>query len=172
MTPDAIKAALNDAQILGLTAWAEARSELVPRVGWREAPVQSRIDVMSVAMNRSRRRPGKYGRTVKAVCLQRWQFSCWEPTGGPDDPNDPDLLSENFEALIERAESLLNGKPPSAKLRECLFLARGMIAGEMVDSIAGAEHYYAVWMLKSPAWASGRTPVVERFGHRFFVGVP
>lgn len=170
MTPEEIKAALSPIQALALTGWGEARSELVAGVGWRPAPVQARIDVMSTAVTRlTKRRAG--ATTIQAVVFARWQYSCWEARGGWDDPRDDDLLAENYEALLDRAARLLRGEPPSAELRECLYLAAGLLAGDVQESVAGATHYYAVWLRTPPAWASGQTPVLERFGHRFYAGI-
>ena len=168
-TIQAIKDALLPAQVMGLTAWAEARSRYVPGKGWVENPLDAQADIVNIVMNRAAD-PRWQARGPKGVCLQRWQFSCWEPAGGPDDPKDADTLAENFEALLERAQRLLKGDH-SDKVGNCVALAEGALAGQLLDSLQNACHYFADW-LAPPAWA--HPPAVEtvaRYGHRFWAHV-
>ena len=173
LTPDiiaAIKVALSPAQTLALTAWAEGRSRLVPGAGWVATPLPAMANVINVCQNRAAdKRWSRLG--LKNVPLVRWAFSCWEPKGGPDINHDPLQLADNFETLMNRAQRLLAGEEPSDKLRDCLAVAEGCVAGAMVDSLFGSTHYYAEWMNPPPKWANGLTPVVTEYGHRFFVGV-
>lgn len=166
----AILDALSPAQTVALTAWAEARSRLVPGHGWVSNPIEAMADVVNIIQNRARDpRRGALGH--KGVCLARAQFSCWLPHAGADTNHDPEHLADNFEALMMRAAQLLAGHEPTDKVRDCLALAEGAIAGALVDSLDGASHYYATW-IAPPAWT--RPParfVAERFGHRFYADV-
>ena len=76
MRPTYIRS-LSDLDILTLTVWAEARGE--PEDGQRA--------VAYVILNRlaapkwwsQERNDGIEDNTIKAVCLDPWQFSCWNP---------------------------------------------------------------------------------------------
>lgn len=173
LTPDviaAIKGTLFPAQVVGLTAWAEARSRFEKGKGWLPNPIDAMVDVINVVHNRATdARWQVLGHA--GVCLQRWQFSCWEPTGGPDDPYDPDKLAENFEALMARAQFLIAGKKPSEKLASCIDVAESFLDGRHENVLPGATHYYATW-ITAPTWT--RPPaecVIERYGHRVFRNV-
>ncbi len=180
----AIKDALSPAETLGLTMWAEARSRL-ERGRWVSNPIDAMVDIANVVDNRTtsprpahRAKWGTLGH--KGVCLARWQFSCWEPTGGPDDPSDADLLAENFEALMDRCQRLVAGELPTAKLAVCIDVAQSFIDGRHPNLLGeGVCHYYAEWMPVPPAWAfldkartQRRTPAAHRHGHLFFANVP
>lgn len=174
LTPEiieAIKSSLYPAQVVGLTAWAEARSRYVPGHGWLPNPIDALVDVVNVIHNRALDARWM-GHGYAGICLARWQFSCWEPTGGPDDPNDPDHLAENFEALMERAQLLLAGKTPTSKLEASIHVADAFIQGRHENLLGiGVTHYIAAWLDPWPAWARGHTPVLGRHGHLFFSGI-
>ena len=167
----AIVDALSPAQTCALTMWAEARSRLVRGHGWVSNPLDAMVDILTVILNRSHdSRWQALG--PKGVCLQPYQFSCWLPHAGADANHDPQHLADNFEALMCRAQQLLAGEEPSAKLLGCLAAAEGALDGALVDTLAGATHYYATW-ITPPTWV--RPPaavlVAERFGHRFYRAV-
>ena len=169
----AIKAALSPAQRVALTAWAEARSRFEAGQ-WLKNPVEAMAHIVNVIDNRARdprwRAIGHAG-----VPFVRWAFSCWEPTGGPDQNHDPRHLADNFEALLQRAQRVLAGEM-SETLRDCLALAEGAVAGALVDALSGATHYYADWMSAPPAWSfedpqtrqRPRPPTLVAYGHRFY----
>lgn len=180
----AIKAALSPAQTLGLTMWAEARSRF-ERGRWVSNPIDAMADIANVVDNRTTSTLPAHRKKWahldhKGICLARWQFSCWEPTGGPDDPSDPDLLAENFEALMARCQGLLAGELATPKLAVCIDVAQSFIDHTHPNLLGdGVCHYYAEWMPTPPAWAfvdqartRPRTPVAHRHGHLFFAGVP
>ena len=175
LTPEIIlniKGSLSPAQTLALTVWAEARSRL-DRGRWISNPLDAMVDVMNVIDNRVRDlRWSKLGH--KRVCLQRWQFSCWEPFSGPDDKNDADLYAENFEDVIARAQEMIARFTLSEKLANCLAAAEGCLAGRLVDALSGACHYYADWMRVPPKWSFHKDAklVAHRHGHLFFANVP
>lgn len=170
-----IRAALSGLFVLALTLWGEARASYVTGKGWEAAPLGSRLNVASVIVNRvERNQRGFGGDTVKGVCLKRWQFSCWEPSAGWDDPRDDDLLSENYEAVMRHAEAILAGGPVTDPiLAECIWIAALAEDGLLKDSIHQATHYYSPRGMKprgrEPNWAASMRQVAEGHGHKFFV---
>ena len=178
-----IKAALSPVQAAALTAWREAEASLVKGRGWVPNPIEAMVDIITVLGYRAHDTTRRRWRhlDLKGVCLERWAFSCWEPTGGPDDPHDADALAENFETVMAYAQRLLAGELPNGRLLECLAAAEASAAGALVKTLpADTCHYFAEWMPAPPAWAFvdpktrtlPRTPVAHRHGHLFYAGVP
>lgn len=146
--------ALTDAQILALTLWGEGRGE----------PVEGRIAVGCVIRNRVQL--SKWGDSYPRVCLAPWQFSCWRRQGG----------AVNYERVMEQARRFANGEESGDTiLRECGWIAHGIIAGWLRDRVDGATHYYAPAAMtpkgKLPAWAIGQQPCAFVGGHVFYRGV-
>ncbi len=81
------------------------------------------------------------------ICLAPKQFSCWNE-------NDP-----NYSILIELAEGIVFADPiGNAALEQCLFLARGIVDGHLIDITHGATNYMTEHLYASdnrPAWANG-----------------
>lgn len=150
MTDEATIAALNAAQTLALTISGEADTERV----------EGKIFVGCVVRNRVQR--GTYGgNTYKAVCLSHLQFSCWWPQGG----------RENYERVMMLATGILLPIPHiPAALWESLYLAEGIIAGQLQDRSLGATHYVtkALYRVKPPNWTIGLSAVVEVGAHLGF----
>lgn len=140
MTEDQIKAALDERQALGLTMLAEAAGDMADG-----SSIEERIAVGCVARNRvltSRR----WGKTYAAVCLARRQFSCWDPGADP-----------NHVRIMALAADLVAGRPiQDPFVRETLFLADGIIGGQLGDRTGGATSYYAPKAMKpansKPFW--------------------
>jgi hypothetical protein len=152
---------LSSVQTAALTMWAEGRSRLEVRRGWVANPVAAMADVANIIVNRLGD-PRWRRLTMKEVCLQRAQFSCWLPVGGAD----------NYEALMREAQQLLAGDDPGPALRACLDIAGACANGSFRDRLAGATHYHATWTTP-PRWtAPPARAVAERWGHRFYAGVP
>lgn len=178
LTPNAvasIQSALTPGQTMGLTAWAEARARLAPGKGWVANPIAAMVDIIEVIDHRARDPKRRWPGGHKGVCLGRWQFSCWEPKGGPDDPRDADHLSENFEAIMLRAQQLIAGELPTPLLMNCIAAAEGCLAGALAWSFPeGTTHYYAEWLPTAPKWAAHTRArlVAQRHGHLFFANVP
>lgn len=147
MTDHDVLRELDSVQLLGLTIYGEARGE----------PVEGRIAVGSVVRNRL----GRYGEDYRAVCLKPKQFSCWNLT----DPNRVTLLTA--------ARLLLRNEAIGPDLRECLFLAEGIIGERLRSNIGRACHYMtiALWKGNPPAWAKGKQPSALRGTHVFFTDV-
>lgn len=160
MTADQVIAALTPAQVVGLTAWAEARSRFEGG-RWVANPQQAMADVINVIDNRAIdprwRRLGH-----KGVCLYPFAFSCWMPSGG----------QKNYEALIGTARLVLAGDDVGPVLSDCLALANFSLHGNLSDTLEGSTHYVATWLKPAPKWtAPPAVMTVERYGHRFYSGV-
>jgi len=164
LTPAAvaeITRVLSAVQTVALTMWAEGRSRLEPRRGWVANPVAAMSDIANVIVNRLND-PRWRRLTLKEICLQRLQFSCWQPVGGTD----------NYEALMRQAQQVLAGDDPGPTLRTCLDIAGACAAGSFKDRLDGATHYHASW-IAPPRWAAPPARrVADRWGHRFYAGVP
>ncbi len=133
-----------DGEVLTLarTLYGEARGE--PREG-QEA-------VANVILNRVR--SPRYPNTVSRVCLQRWQFSCW---------NEGDPNRRVIEALQPGANAVFDA---------LLDLARAAIFGRLPVRVADALHYHADGIM--PAWVrnSPAATLVARIGrHLFWRGI-
>lgn len=146
----------HELETLTLTLYGEARGE----------PIEGRIAVGSVVLNRAKR---EYrGRSVADVCLYPLQFSCWQPTGGVS----------NFVHVIRVAEAVRAGGVPSfdvPKLRDIYaetgWVADGLLKGLIRDRVAGARHYATRTLYnspKAPEWLR-EAPIVCEIGSHVFV---
>jgi spore germination cell wall hydrolase CwlJ-like protein len=155
---------LTDAQVLGLTAAAEARSYLDPTKGWRLAPIENMVAVMCAVANRVKANPARFGATITAACLAPHQFSCWTEGSG-----------SNHDWLVGQVELVKAGLTPDGIVQGCIGVAGAIVAGRHADTVNGATHYYAPASMvppgRVPDWAKGKTPVAEIGDHLFFVGV-
>ena len=136
----------SDTIVLGLTLYGEARGE----------PIESIIAVGCVIRNRLMKN-FKY-KSYSDVCLEPYQFSCWNE-------NDP-----NSEKLLEyRKELTTGGIVIDSYLRQCLFLAEGIINYILLDNTRGSLHYVATKILNNPpSWALRRTNEIVKGNHTFF----
>ena len=142
--------AFTDHHALALTLWGESR----------QGPIEGRISVASAIRNRLK--TGRWGDTYRSVCFAPWQFSCWKPQGG----------KENYEAVQAIAKKLVNDETPEDQvLKECCWIAHGMIGEWIQDSVRNATHYHAASMNPKPYWAAGHEPVCEITGHMFYKGI-
>lgn len=151
MTDAEVIAALNAPQVLALTLYGEARGERI----------DGRAAVACVVRNRVE--AARYGADYKAVCLAPLQFSCWAPKGG----------SLNYETVLQAARLVKNGKVTSGALRECLWIAQGIVDYHVQDITRKATHYITrdLWETRPPKWTLGLTPVIGIGAHVFFAGV-
>lgn len=140
--------ALDATQIVAVTLWGEARAE----------PIEGIVAVGCVIRSRVTDAQRRWGSTWQDVCLARWQFSCWLPRGGQANYNQVAWLVGE----VSRDGALL----PDT-LRQCWWVARGIIDALLADNVRGANHYYAP-TIPPPRWAHGVEPVAEIGGHRFF----
>ena len=98
--------------------------------------------VYEVIMNRAKKR----NKTPAQVCLQKWQFSCWN--GKADG-------MKALEDTIAQAK-----KHPRWKIAQ-------NILGKTTNFTKGADHYYADY-IDEPYWASSMTRTVKIGKHIFF----
>lgn len=153
--PSDIVAALTDPQIVTLTLYGETRGE----------PIEGQIAVGCVIRNRVE--TGRWGASYAKVCLAPWQFSCWRPEGG----------RENYETVVAAAQMLARSTtlPENPRLRQCAWVAQGVIGAWILDTVREATHYYAPAAMvpagTAPKWAAGLTPVAKKGSHLFFAGV-
>lgn len=182
MTDPDVLAALDDRQALALTAYGEARQ--IPSDDPNDhSPVEALIAVMVVVRNRLPHfaRWRATDPSYKAICLAPMQFSCWNPHSG-----------SNHDALMAQARLLTSaiglraltspipvveettGRPTIDPLvRECLYLADGVIAGTLLDRTNRADSYWAPAAMvppgRTPAWAANRPRTL--IGDQYFVTV-
>ncbi|WP_109315000.1 cell wall hydrolase [Pseudovibrio ascidiaceicola] len=125
------------------TIYGEARGE----------PYSGKVAVANVIMNRVR--SYRYPSTVEGVCLQPWQFSCWNA----NDPNS---------GIIANLQPGANGR-----FDTCLSIAQKAVSGALSDNTGGALHYHADY-LDEVSWVknSPNARMSARIGrHMFFVGI-
>ncbi|ERN43196.1 cell Wall hydrolase [Rubidibacter lacunae KORDI 51-2] len=128
-----------DIDVLARTIWGEARGE--KRLG--------KTAVAWVVRNRASRSPS-YGwpPTIRQVCQQPWQFSCWNE----NDPNRDKLLTVNVS---------------NSEFRESQEIAKKVLNGEIPDPTNGADHFFANY-ISTPDWARGQSIVAEIGVHLFY----
>lgn len=133
-----------DLNILAKTIYGEARGEY----GHPAGGMTALIAIGNVVMNRWKEK-GRYGKSVKEVCLKPWQFSCWNK----NDPN---------RALIERMTD------PDDIFEICQNVAQKVYKGEWTDVTLGSNHYYSSLLALPPKWAIHRKPQISIGRHIFF----
>lgn len=121
--------------------------DTLARTIYGEAEPENHADAQAIAhvvMNRLRH-PQQWPETIAEICMQPWQFSCWNV-------NDP-----NRKRIIAAAGPWFD---------RCKDYAR-KVTGGAEDQTRGATHYYATYV-KAPKWARGHQPcyaVAHRNGH-------
>ena len=137
---------LSDIEILGLTIYGEARGE----------SILGQIAVGCVIRNRSIQRV----KTFEQVCLESYQFSCWNKS----DPNYPMLLNI--------ADGLAAKNTPKDKyLIQCMYVAVGIAQKAIIDITKGADHYMTKELYSSgdrPKWADKVHNALTIDRHIFF----
>lgn len=130
---------LPDVTLLALLIYGEARGE-------KEA---GRRAVGHVVLNRLYKSK-RYGATLPAVILKKWQFSCFNQ----GDPN---------RAKLEK----LAVDPEGEIYDQCLCVAANLLAGKDEDNTKGATHYFNPAVVK-PAWARKMKHTVTIGNHEFY----
>lgn len=162
MTDAELQRALPTRAVIALTMWGEARGD------WRQgnSSVEERIAVGCVIRNRLSewKRFRAAEDSYKAVCLAPKQFSCWMPQGG----------LENYVSVMAFTRKIVEGIPwTNELLKECLFLADGIISGDILDRTNGATMYYAPDAMipkgRVPSWAKNK-PAFPIGDQLFLVG--
>ncbi|HEX5684596.1 MAG TPA: cell wall hydrolase [Ideonella sp.] len=139
-TPPAAPGSLaGDAEIVAQTLWGEARGE-------GEAGMRA---VASVIQNRLRRH---YRRktTASQVCLDPFQFSCW---------NSGDANRHKLDQAL---------RSPDDNFRLAQRIAAELVGGGLADIVDRATHYFASSIRTRPNWARGKTPCKRIGGHEFY----
>lgn len=130
--------------------------------------IEERIAVGCVVRNRLQSgRTKQFGASWTGVCLQPWQFSCW---------NVPD---PNRRRLLDMAEGIIvGGAPADPRYVETAYLAGGVIQGAFLDITGGSTHYFNPRVVPAPAWAYTdkskkvlRTPTAIVGSHQFYKGI-
>jgi len=128
----------SDLDIFALTLYGEAEAN----------NIQDAEAIACVIMNRIAY--PNWGSTVKAVCLQPWQFSCW---------NANDKGRERM------------SKPHKKWHNVCKSIAKKALDGELKDMTYKSTHYYATYV-SVPKWAKNKKHVYEvkhrNSSHQFF----
>lgn len=141
----------DDAQIVALVLYGEARSE----------PVQGIVAVGSVIRNRVRK-PGWWGHDFKGVCTHDHQFSCLNPIGG----------KANYQRVLAFADKLANGTQIiHPRERQCVWIAHGIIGDYVIDPTKASTSYHTAALNPRPQWALGKTPAAQVGGHVFYNNV-
>ena len=118
------------AGVVALTILAEARGE------GRDGMSAVACVIAQRSLNRNL--------TPEQVCLQKWQFSCWNGKSEQD-------LDHLY-------------KSPMAEW--ALYLEQNIHSMNRAK-VGFADHYYADW-IKAPYWATGRTPTITIGKHLFY----
>lgn len=147
---DAILDTLDEAEIVALTAWGEARNQ----------PILGIVGVLSVIRNRYLN--GHWGATFKAVCLAHLQFSCWNE----GDPNRAQMLA--FAQILNAGQPM----PYDPPLLVCQLLANELVAGRIRSNVGDAMFYFAPASTPTPTWALPPAKRVALIGsHVFYTDV-
>ena len=134
---------LTDAQLMAVCIYGEARSE----------PLAGKIAVAHVIMNRAKR-GGWWGSTIQSVILKTKQFSCFNE-------GDPNRLR-----LMTIAATWDKTFQKNRILRECFYVAEGVIEGDLRDPTDGADHYNT--LDSDPSWDDNMRPTCIIGRHEFF----
>lgn len=141
LTKDIIRNTLGDIEVLALTIYGEARGE----------PVEGQIAVGNVIRNRVA--AASFNTTkesYRTICLKEHQFSCWNET-------DPNKI-----ILFELAEKLISGLKFPFEMRQQVWVAKGIVSGDVKDNTKNAKNYLTRQLFESghaPKWALTMTPV-------------
>jgi hypothetical protein len=151
MKPEDVLKGISEFETLFLTIYGEGRGE----------PIEGQVAIGNVIRNRFDASHNKE-ETYKTICLAPHQFSCWNH----DDPN--------FPLLIELGEALLTGAPlRDIVLRQCVYVARGIKEGEIMDNTHHALNYMTTKLFNSkdkPNWATN-VKVAKSIGNHSFLVV-
>jgi hypothetical protein len=126
--------------------------DTLARTLYGEAEANNAADAKAIAwvvVNRARH--ARWPDSVAEVCLQPFQFSCWNA----NDPNRARILAAR-----------------SSWFQRCREIALGVLNGEIADPTSVSTHYYATFV-KQPKWAKGKKPVyrvthAKNHEHLFF----
>ena len=134
-----------------MTAPSEAAAiDTLARTLYGEAANQGRAGmaaVASVVLNRVKH-PGWWGHDISSVCLDPWQFSCWNS----DNRNLP------------RMRAVTSADP---YFRVALDVATQAVTGKLPDTVGNANSYYA-FSIPAPGWTVRAAHVIDIGYHSFW----
>ena len=110
--------------MLAITIFLEASGE----------PIEGQVAVGCVIKNRCVKHTKN---DLHSTILALKQFSCW------NDPTRGISLYRDLSSLSVRDRKIFS---------QCFWVASGVLCGEILDNVGGADHYYA-WRLVRPLWA-------------------
>jgi N-acetylmuramoyl-L-alanine amidase len=132
MERTALLSRLTDFMAYWLTLYGECRGE----------KIEGQLACASVI----RRRAQERRKSIKEVCLEPLQFSCWNV-------NDP-----NFTKILNLLDDPLVEHPDEDVIHQLKWIAQGMMEEKLLDNTDRANHYLATWLWSSPSrpsWAKG-----------------
>ena len=129
-----------DLDILARTVYGEARGELFL---YGITPI---IAVANVVVNRYKK---KFAKSIREVCLAKYQFSCWNK----NDPNYKIISRENINDVI---------------FGKCLDIAKNVLDEKWPDITDGCDHYHSKNI--KPYWAAYLVPK-RIFGTQYFYSI-
>lgn len=129
-----------DIDTLARTIYGEARGEFA------KTGIATFIAVANVVFNRTKRK-SFWGGSIRDICLQPKQFSCWNA----QDPNYAPLKK------VMRGEMVFD---------LCWNVAQNVLEEKWPDLTKGADHYHALSV--APFWALGRKPLLTLGNHVFY----
>jgi spore germination cell wall hydrolase CwlJ-like protein len=131
-----------DLDILARTIYGEARGELNHAAGG----IKSLQAIGWVVRNRTKQK--QFSPYVYKVCMQPWQFSCWNL----NDPNRKALLDVTLDDKV---------------FQECYLAATSVLFNRVNDCTSGADHYHSTY-IDAPYWAVGKTSCAKIGQHLFY----
>lgn len=168
MSTASVKQALTDRQAVALTIWGEARGE----------SLEGRVAVGMIIKNRVRSKK-RWSSDWRKVCHQRWQFSCWQRSGGVSNHERVMAWARYFESSA--SSPFDPQEPPSSQMpdvddyqsiKECLYVADGVMQDWLVDKTRRADHYYSPSAMippgTEPSWAKNKAPVAIIGRHHYY----
>jgi spore germination cell wall hydrolase CwlJ-like protein len=129
--------------------------ELMARIAWGEARNQGNLGILAVChvvLNRATDSRKRFGKSLNAVMLRKWAFSCINAK----DPN---------------AAKIIEG-PKDDIIPVCRAIASLTLSGHTIDPTNGATHYFnpkIVNPFRSGAWKRGLMTYCAAIGsHTFY----
>lgn len=126
-----------DIDILARTIHGEARGE----------PLEGKIAVANVVMNRLKANKWFSGKTIAETCLLKSQFSCWL-RGDPNRKIIDDVTLDDI------------------NFQDAMYVALGVVKGYLKDNTRGSSHYCVDTI--TPDWAEDQIPVAHIGKHKFY----
>lgn len=130
----------------------QAATDVVARTIWAEARGEGEAGMKAVAsVIANRRRSPRWPNDWRGVCLQPWQFSCWNL----GDPNRTLAVNVTLDNLaFQRAWSI----------------AGDAVLGRLADVTGGATHYHSRF-INAPYWTKGAEKTASIGNHDFYGSV-